>query len=236
MAHASRGTVASLRRRSRTLGGRPQRGVVLLVVLVVLSLMFLAGLGVMRAADTSNVVAGNFSFQQAAVQASDRAVRDAMNTLAVSVASGAGNTSIANRYFATQQSTVDARGMPTAINWNNVSCTNAEGGAVADCSVDDGGYRVQYVIERLCSSNPTISTPPANSDLVDIRAKCEYEPNLLATDAPYQAPTLPDGTTPAPTTNTSTSVALRYRVLIRVRGPRGTEGWFEAMVSGPATS
>ncbi|MBN9206575.1 pilus assembly PilX family protein [Methylibium petroleiphilum] len=223
--------------RPSTLGtARRQRGVVLLVVLVVLSLMFLAGLGVMRAADTSNVIAGNFSFQQAAVQASDRAIRDAMNTLAGVVAAGGGNNDVANRYFATQQTVLDAKGIPTAINWNNVSCSDPDGVAVANCALENGGYRVQYVIERLCSSNPTISTPPATSDLADIRAKCEYEPNLLATDAAYQAPTPPGGTAPAPTANSATSIALRYRVLIHVRGPRGTEGWFESVVSGPATS
>ena len=34
----------------------------------------------------------------------------------------------------------------------------------------------------------------------------------------------------------NTGGGLRYRVLIRVRGPRGTESWFEAMVSGPAST
>jgi hypothetical protein len=62
----------------------------------------------------------------------------------------------------------------------------------------------------MCSSNPNMTS------ITDIRAKCEYEPSVSALSA--------------------TSIALRYRVLIRVRGPRSTEGWFEAMVSGPASS
>jgi hypothetical protein len=32
------------------------------------------------------------------------------------------------------------------------------------------------------------------------------------------------------------NIQLRYRVIMRVRGPRGTEQWFEAMISGPASS
>jgi hypothetical protein len=81
---------------------------------------------------------------------------------------------------------------------------------IADCSADTGNYRVQYVVERLCSSNPTLT------DIDDIRGKCEYEPSTTALSA--------------------SSIGLRYRVLIRVRGPRGTESWFEAMVSGPAST
>ena len=91
----------SARRRFQRLAFQSrQQGMVLLVVLVVLSLMFLAGLGVMRAADTGNVIAGNFSFQQAAMQASDRALTDAVNSLATIVVGGAGNTNINNRYWA----------------------------------------------------------------------------------------------------------------------------------------
>lgn len=181
-----------------------------MVVLVVLGLMFLAGAGVMRAVDTGNVISGNFSFQQQAVQASDRAVTDAMNTLAAAVGGGGGNTAIGNRYYNVRQVAVDARGFPSAINWNNVACVNELGAVVADCSTDSGNYRVQYVIERLCSSNPDMT------NIADIRAKCEYE----ASDSALSA----------------TSIALRYRVIIRVRGPRGTEGWYEAMVSGPAST
>ena len=197
--------------RLRDLGHRSRnRGMVLFVVLIVLTLMLLAGLGVMRSADTGNVISGNYSFQQAAVQASDRALTDAVNTLAGIVAGGTGNTSVDNRYFAVQQAALDARGIPTAINWDNVACVGPDGAVLAECSLDQGNYRIHYYIERMCSSNPNMTS------ITDIRAKCEYEPSVSALSA--------------------TSIALRYRVLIRVRGPRSTEGWFEAMVSGPASS
>jgi type IV pilus assembly protein PilX len=190
---------------------REQGGMVLLIVLVVLGLMFLAGIGVMRASDTSNVIAGNYSFQQAAIQASDRAVTDAMNDLSGLVTGGGGNTSVADQYLATQQTNLDANGIPTDIDWDDVACVDPSGTAIADCSADTGDYRVQYVIERMCSSNPTMT------DLNDIRAKCEYEPTSAAATA-------------------ASEIAIRYRILMRVRGPRGTDGYFEAMVSGPAST
>jgi hypothetical protein len=183
---------------------------VLMVVLAVLALVFVAGLGVMRTTDTGNVIAGNFSFQQAALQASDRALTDAVNTLSGLVTGGGGNTDVANRYLALQQIDVDTRGVPTAIDWSDVSCVDEAGGSVSDCAADAGNYRVQYMIERRCSSNPDMT------DVNDIRAKCEHEPRASATNA--------------------ASIALRYRVVIRVRGPRGTEQWYEAMVSGPAST
>ena len=189
---------------------RPQRGAVLFVVLMVLGLLLLAGLGVMRSVDTSNVIAGNYSFQQAAVQASDRAVNDALNGLSSIVTAGGGNSDRANRYYQLRRSALDSRGFPNSINWDDVACTNEIGQTISDCDASTGNYRVQYYIERLCSVQPALS------DVTSLRTNCEYEAVAGATSA--------------------ASVALRYRILIRVRGPRSTEGWFEAVVSGPATS
>lgn len=189
---------------------RRQNGNSLIVVLVVLTLLALAGFGAMRAADTGNVISGNFAFQQASTHASDRAVTDALNNLAGIVVGGSGNADIANRYSATRNVALDARGVPTAINWASVACADETGALVANCGVDAGNFRIQYFIERLCNSNPNLA------NAADIRARCEYEPNAGAAAV---------GT-----------IALRYRVIIRVRGPRGTEGWYEALISGPAST
>lgn len=200
-----------MRLRSRlTQAQRPQSGMVLLVVLVVLALLLLAGAGAMRAVDSGNVISGNFSFQQAAMQAADRALSSAMDDATDAVIGGGGNNNVTNRYFSTRQTAVDARGFPSAIDWATVACIDPQGATIADCATDTGEYRIQYVIERMCSSNPTLA------DITDIRAKCEYEANVGAVSA--------------------FSIPLRYRVIMRVRGPRGTEQWFEAMVSGPASS
>lgn len=185
-------------------------GAVLIFVLVVLALMLLAGTGVMRSTATGNVIAGNFSFQQAAMQASDRAITDALTVVANRVAGNAGNTAVDNQYLPVRDVTVNALGVPTSINWTNVPCVDDSGVLVADCAAETGNYRVQYVIERMCSSEPNLA------DITDIRARCEYE----ASDTAVSAPT----------------IGLRYRVLIRVRGPRATESWFEAVVTGPAST
>jgi Tfp pilus assembly protein PilX len=183
---------------------------VLLVAVVVLVIISIASFGVLRAVDTGNVIAGNYSFQQAAVQASDLALTDALNTLSALAVGNTANTSINNRYFATRQTPVDSRGIPTTVDWTAVNCVNQSGVNVANCATDAGNYRIQYVIERMCASNPDMS------NVEDIRGRCEYEASATALSA--------------------SSIGVRYRVLIRVRGPRGTEGFFEAMVSGPAST
>lgn len=189
---------------------RRQRGMVLLVVLVVLAMLLLAGAGAMRAVDTGNVISGNFSFQQAAMQSADRALTDALNTAAGAVVGGGGNTAVVNRYFNVRQGSTDSRGFPTTIDWTQVACVDPKGAVIASCGTDTGEYRIQYVLERMCASNPDLT------NIADIRAKCEYEASVGAVSA--------------------LTIAVRYRVILRVRGPRGTESWFEAMVSGPASS
>ena len=198
------------RRPAARIGAARARGLALIGVLLVLALMLLAGAGAMRAVDTGNVVAGNFAFQQAARQSADRAMTDALNTLSAAVLAGAGNTPVNNRYISVRTGAVDSRGFPSGIDWTTVACVDPLGAAVVNCGSDSGEYRIQYVIERMCTANPNMN------DINDIRAKCEFEANVSAVSA--------------------TSIDVRYRVIMRVRGPRGTENWFEAMVSGPAST
>jgi type IV pilus assembly protein PilX len=109
-----------------------------------------------------------------------------------------------------RSTSLDARGIPTAIDWTTVACRDEKGDLLTGCAAATGSYRVQYMVERMCSANPDLA------NISDIRSKCEYDASALALSA--------------------ASIGLHYRVLIRVRGPRGTETWFEAMVSGPAAT
>ncbi len=68
---------------SRVTIGRParQRGVVLVIALIVLIVMMLAGMGMMRSVDTGTIVAGNIAFKQATIHGGDRAIDDAYAAL-----------------------------------------------------------------------------------------------------------------------------------------------------------
>ena len=100
--------------------GRRQRGMVLIVVLIALVLALLAGMSAMRTVQTGNAMAGNFSFREGAMQASDRAVNDALTDIANRVAGGQGNTQVANRYLSVIAPTLNSMGVPSSIDWSAV--------------------------------------------------------------------------------------------------------------------
>jgi len=184
-----------------------ETGSVLLVAVVILVIITIGTISVVRSMDTSNVISGNFAFKQAAMQVSDRGISDATNNLASIVVGSGGNNNQANRYFSTRQAEVDTLGVPTAINWSNVQCRDEDNNS-CEPDTDTGKYRVQYIIERQCSENPTLTDPQS------IKTFCDYE---IRETSPEQ-------------------IAVRYRIIVRVRGPRNATGMYEVMVSGPAAS
>ena len=114
-----------------------QRGVVLVIALVMLVAMTLAGITLVRSTDTANLIAGNFSFRQASILASEVGVEAA--ALAIpNIVLGNPEVNVADQYYATQR-VLDARGVPTGVNFDNAN------------SVISGDYTVNFVVERLCS-------------------------------------------------------------------------------------
>lgn len=116
---------------------RKNRGTVLFIALIALVALTLAGIALVRSVDTGNVIAGNFAFKQAALQATDAGVETAFSALPNIIATSL-DANIPNQYFASIQP-VDATGIPTTVNWNNVPSTTVSGNGV------------QYVIDRLCN-------------------------------------------------------------------------------------
>ncbi len=183
-----------------------ESGIVLLVTLVVLIVLTLGTIAIVRSMDTSNLISGNFAFKQAATHASDRGITDATNNLSTIVAADGGNADQANRYFSIRQASRDSLGVPTSINWANVQCRDEENNS-CDPAVDNGKYRVQYYIERQCNANPVLN------DLKSIKTNCDYE---VTQTSPEQ-------------------LAINYRIIVRVQGPRNASGMYEVMISGPAS-
>lgn len=65
----------------RIITPRSQRGVVLLIALIILVAMTLAGIGMMSSVDTGSVIAGNMAFRQATLNASDAGTSAGFNAL-----------------------------------------------------------------------------------------------------------------------------------------------------------
>ena len=100
---------------------RSQRGVILLIALIMLVAMTLAGIGMMRSVDTGSVIAGNMAFKEATLSASDAGTNAAFNAL----------MAVAN--------TTNALDKAILIANNGQSCTTYAPGATAVNTVGGAG-------------------------------------------------------------------------------------------------
>jgi type IV pilus assembly protein PilX len=142
------------------------RGIVLILVLLVMAAMTLAGMAVMRSTFTSNRVAANLAFRQAAVHSADAGLWAAADWLQANKAGTTLESNIATSttaigYFA-------QRGEPSSTqSWHDYwEATLSSSGRVNTLSTDSAGNTVKYVIHRLCSATgaPTSGTCEASPD------------------------------------------------------------------------
>lgn len=186
-----------------------QSGVALFIVLIVLVAMSIGGVALVRSIETSSLVSGNLAFKMSALHATDVAVENAITDFPSILSASADANYPANcasasaspngcRYYATMQA-VDTKGVPTAINWNFVQSTEPL-----------SGYKVQYVIDRLCNGPAPVT---------DLNGKCLSDAPLGGGSQKAGAPKFTGVTT------------VFYRVTVRVEGPRSTESFAQVIIS-----
>ncbi len=184
-----------------------QRGVVLLVALIILVALTLAGVALMRSVDTANLVAGNMSFQQSAVHAGERSTELAIaNWLQPNNALG--NTALhahngGNGYRAMRED--PAAGVSWDAFWNATLAAQAVTGAE-----DAAGNTVSYVIHRLCE---TVGAPHV--------ANCAKQPAGINSGGSMAAGGV------APLVNNQ----VYYRITTRIAGPRNTVAYIQTIVA-----
>lgn len=125
-----------------------QRGVVLVIALIVLVAMTLVAIGTLRSVDTGNVVAGNLGFKQATLNGTDQAVETAYRYLATNL----GSVVLQNDLKPGYASSVPAQ-EPNWTNaadnvWTDALCMNS-------CTPDANGNTMYYIIHRMCSEANT---------------------------------------------------------------------------------
>lgn len=204
-----------------TLHRRPpgsERGIVLIIALIVLVIMTLAGISMMRSADTTNLVAGNISFQQSATMASDSGVEVATAELIASAASTASPTvpydldGITYAANAVPGATIGyiSNGLnpayyspPAGTSWETFwQGTLVANNLVKTLATDPAtGNTVAYIIHRLCTTTGALTA----------------------------------GGMSCATTKTLEDTLYRthgyYRITVRTRGPHGTVSFVQAVVS-----
>lgn len=152
--------------RHRAFPAGRQRGVVLLLALIMLVAMTLAGIVLYRQIGTGLIIARNLSFKRTAAVAADRGIESARTWLVGQSSSTLEQGSAANGYFpAWCNTTLNASNVPDAnndgtpddcgaipapsefdpvtYNWTN---------AVQATANDGAGNEVRYVIHRLCET------------------------------------------------------------------------------------
>lgn len=202
-----------------TAGRSPhQRGMALLMAIIVLVALTLGALALTRTVYTSTVIAGNLAFQRAAMAASDLGIeaaakwledaRDGINPaasvcgIALQCSLPPGGGYIAHR--ATDQG--------DATNWQAYWDNHLEAIAVT-VPMDEqvaGGNRVRYAIQRMCMREGNASDVKTTECVVSPDDnKCNSSGDCGAKLPPL----------------------VYYRITVRVDGPRGTVHLTQAMAS-----
>lgn len=194
-----------------------QRGVVLLVALIVLVAMTLAGVALVRSVDTANVIAGNMAFQQSAINAGERGTEAAIaGWLGAEGSNLSSDNKAAQGYSATR---VDpAAGQTWDAFWNSIPANEkrvaAPAGATCagNANADAACNTVSYVIHRLCASSGAPHTAA----------------NVCSQPPPSASEGESKGTSglkvkPPP--------AVYYRITARIEGPRRTVSYIQTIVS-----
>lgn len=189
----------------------------MIVALVVLVVMTLAGIALMRSMDTTNLIAGNMAFKQAATHSSDSGIETAIGWLE------------ANNVGAFLDGNIPVVGY-TASSPNNAALplgetfwTNLAAGGVCNlpmvggvCSVaatpNASGNQVSFMIQRLCAAAGNRNG-----------AACAIVTGSLVSTGNNEGAG-EEGLS-------ANATAVYYRITVRVVGPRNAVSYVQAIVA-----
>ena len=210
-------TTHSIHRRSKR---HSQRGIAMIVAMIVLVAMTLGAVALTRSVFTSNLIAGNLAFQKAATTSTDIGVENAIAWLetkgSLTTTSCASGTLVLacddknNGYSASQQD--PAAGETWADFWKSRLDAN---GYVKTLTKDDAGNTASYVIQRMCNTQGD----PGGSGIV-----CSTSPNSTGGTCAGGSSCDTQGI------NLFSVSQVYYRITVRVQGPNNTTSFVQAMV------
>jgi type IV pilus assembly protein PilX len=210
------------------LGQRPglmartrQKGVVLMVALIVLVALTLAGIALMRSVDTSTLIAGNLAFQQGATNYGDTGIETAITWLQTNNSGSSLHSNIFSQGYAASRQD-PSTGQTWDSFWTTVISPGGQAltlsGNVASAAQlaanTATGNTVSYAIQRLCN---------AVGDPVSTGVDCAVP--QTSTDS---AGTSSKG---AGFIQIQSSTSIFYRITSRIVGPRNTISYVQAIVS-----
>ncbi len=193
---------------------RAERGVVLILAIIVLIAMSLAAVALMRSVTTGNKVAGNLAFQQSATASADVGVETAVSWLEQNRLGGTlfANAAVTAASGVKSGGYLASRSDPTcnecwATWWAGLDATR-----INELPADAAGNTVQYVIQRLCAS----TGDPTTNIGCQVLPKSDTNPGDGKGLDPKPANVAPQ---------------YYYRITSRVDGARGTVSFVQVVVA-----
>lgn len=211
-----------------------QRGLAMIVALLVLVAMSLAAVALVRSVNTGAQIAGNLSFRQDATANADRVAQEAVSMLYTKLVAdpdSLNNNLISEGYYASQPRKLDPTGnarMNDAdrilIEWDSDYCGTFPTNSHAGCThkpkastVDlTTGNSAAYIVLRMCDAagSVDVSTTLCATAAASVANTCQGAIN-------YEN----EGKCPS-----GAGVTPYYRVLVRTLGPRNTTSYTETIV------
>lgn len=208
-----------------------QRGIVLLVVLIILVVMTIGALTMIRATDSATLVAANLGYRQTGISSSDLAIDAAVAWLGTQSSGDLEANSTGNGYLAfyDQEGPDIKNGQTWAEYWGDTGklptgykCWIAWSGSpsVASCkssgsgqTADAAGNRSAYLIQRLCRTTG--------------------DPSLTSTGClrSVSSSGSSGNTKGAGAITINSSYEVYYRITARVDGPRDSVTYTQAVVA-----
>lgn len=202
---------------------RREKGVVLMISLIILVVMTIGAVSLMRTVDTTNLVSGNLAFQQAATRSAEAGIEDAIRNVlenATNVPNTLWTDNLARGYVAS----TPPSGTPTdwdtywrtTLNPNPIASPSAPRSCadrVCSLPTDAAGNRVSYHVQRLCLNAGDPGKAPAACSSAERKSPLEGA-DLKPNTPPYKK-----------------LEQYYYRITVRVTGPRNTVSYVQAIVT-----
>lgn len=197
-----------------------QRGVVLMIALIMLVAMTLGGIALVRSVNITNIIAGNLAFQQGATNSGDTGIEVAVNWLETNTGATLYTSVAAQGYVATRQDPGAGQNWDTF--WRTVlvnqavTVNPAAPGtfmAYTASAPNSAGNTVSYAIQRLCAQ----PLPPSSAG-----AGCSQPPATISTSSSSKG---------AGVVALTYGSQVYYRITSRIAGPRNTVSYVQAIVA-----
>ncbi len=186
-----------------------QKGVVLMIALIMLVSLTLAGIALVRSVDTTTIIAGNLGFKQSATSSGDLGNEQAIAFLESYNSGTTLHAAIGGQGQYVPFVENPGAGQTWDTFWQNVIGANAKALVPA---TDAAGNSASYVIHRLCNSA---------GDPVSV-ADCAISPASAANSGSSKG---------AGVVALNFSAAIYYRITTRVVGPRNTVSYIQTVIA-----